>query len=306
MKVDRSLSSTMETLSMNTTSSSTPASSTLARTTLAWSTALLVAFSATALSACNRSPAPAAPTAGTPMPAANGEPQTILGKSVAAGLRKAREELETSNLDLDDGIDVHTGTDGHHFRIGGHSTGNSKAQLTPQGDLLIEGKAVPVTPAQRALLLEYRHEIIGVAETGMNIGVKGADLAGKAVLETFAGLMHGNPDEAGKHIDAEGKRLEADAMQICKQLPAMLATQQQLAASLPAFKPYATMEQSDIDDCMNDHGGVSVTSGDRKQASEEIRSEVRDEIRSTIRGSLGRDDADTPPDPEPATPAPAG
>jgi hypothetical protein len=297
----------METLSMNTTSSSTPAgstpaSSTLARTTLVCSTALLVAFSATALSACNRSPAPAAPTAGTPTPAASGEPQTILGKSVAAGLRKAREELETSNLDLDNGIDVHTGTGGHHFRIGGHGTGGSKAQLTPQGDLLIEGTAVPVTPAQRALLLEYRHEIIGVAETGMNIGVKGADLAGTAVLETFAGLMHGNPDEAGKHIDAEGKRLEADAMQICKQLPAMLATQQQLAASLPAFKPYATMDQSDVDDCMKDHGGVSVTSGDRKQASEEIRNEVRDGIRSGIRGALGRDDAGTPPAPKPATP----
>ena len=32
----------------------------------------------------------------------------------------------------------------------------------------------------------------------------------------------------------------------------MLATQQQLAAALPAFKPYATMEQADIDDCADD------------------------------------------------------
>ena len=32
----------------------------------------------------------------------------------------------------------------------------------------------------------------------------------------------------------------------------MMATQQKLAASLPAFKPYATMTQEDIDDCADD------------------------------------------------------
>jgi hypothetical protein len=35
-------------------------------------------------------------------------------------------------------------------------------------------------------------------------------------------------------------------------MPAMLASQQALAASLPAFKPYATMDQSDVDDCGKD------------------------------------------------------
>jgi len=29
----------------------------------------------------------------------------------------------------------------------------------------------------------------------------------------------------------------------------MMARQQALAAALPAFQPYATMDQSDIDDC---------------------------------------------------------
>jgi hypothetical protein len=87
-----------------------------------------------------------------------------------------------------------------HFQIGNASDG-SKAQLTPRGDLLIDGKAVPVTPQQRAMLLDYRRQIVAVAETGMAIGVKGADLGGKAVLETFSGLMHGNADEAGKRIE---------------------------------------------------------------------------------------------------------
>ena len=53
-------------------------------------------------------------------------------------------------------------------------------------------------------------------------------------------------------------------MKLCKQLPGMLASQQALAASLPAFKPYARMTQADIDDC-GKHGkdnGVAVTSGE--------------------------------------------
>jgi hypothetical protein len=219
--------------------------------TLPRSGALLAALVASLLGACNQSPAPVAPPAGTAMPAASTAPETVLGKSVAAGLRKAREELETSNIDLDKGVDVRTGTNGRHFRIG-HATDGSNAQITPKGDLLIDGKAVPVTPAQRELVLEYRRGILAIAEAGMNIGVKGADLAGKAVLETFSGLMHGNADEAGKRIEAEGKRLEADAKQICERLPALLDSQQRLATSLPAFKPYATMTQADIDDCMKD------------------------------------------------------
>jgi hypothetical protein len=255
--------------------------STLTHSTVARSSALLAALMAASLAACNQSPAPTTPPAAT-TPAANSAPETVLGKSVAAALRKAREELETSNIDLDNGIDVRTGTNGHHFRIG-HATDGSRAQITPQGDLLIEGKAVPVTPAQRALVLEYRRGIIGVAEAGMNIGVKGADLAGKAMLETFSGLMHGNADQAGKHIEAEGKRLEADAKQICAQLPSLLDSQQRLAASLPAFKPYATMTQADIDDCMKDDG-ASVTAADRAEIRDEIRSRIREGIRGSIQG----------------------
>jgi hypothetical protein len=244
------------------------------------------------LGACNRS---AAPTAQTTPPSATtstvaSAPETILGRSVEKGMVAARRELETGNIDLGDGPEIQTGKN-HHFRIG-RATDGSKAQLTPQGDLLIEGKAVDVTPAQRALLLDYRRQIIAVAETGMAIGVKGADLAGKAVADTFAGLMHGNVDAASRQIEAEGKRLETDARQICAQLPGMMRTQQQLAASLPAFKPYATLDQSDIDGCMKGDG-AAVTDGSHASVRDEIRNEIRNRIRNGVRGAA----------PAPAAPA---
>jgi hypothetical protein len=236
---------------------------------------ILLGLSLPLVGACNRSgaPAPAATPAST---ASTGSaPETVLGKTVEGAMRKARRELETQNIDIGDGMKIGVGKDGRNFRIGNASDG-SKAQLTPKGDLLIDGKAVPVTAQQRAMLLDYRRQIIAVAETGMSIGVKGADLAGKAVLETFSGLMHGDADEAGKRIDAAGKRIEAEAHQICAQLPPLLDTQQRLAASLPAFKPYANMTREDIDDCMKGDG-VSVTDG---------RDEIRQEIRERIRGSV--------------------
>lgn len=197
----------------------------------------------------------AAPAASSTAAAA---PQTVLGKTVDAALRKARDELESGNIDISRGVDVQTSDNGHHFTIGGHGDGDSKAAITPTGDLLLDGKPANITPAQRALLLQYRQQIITVAEAGMAVGTKGADLAGEALSQTFSGLIHGNADEAGKRIEAEGKKLEAEAHQICTLLPGLMQTQQQLASSLPDFKPYATMTEKDVEDC-GKHG-AAVTS----------------------------------------------
>lgn len=215
------------------------------------------------LGACQRHAADAsvasAPAGGTvAAPATTSAPQTMLGKTVDAALRKAREELESSNIDISRGVDVQTNDKGRHFSIGGRVDANSKAAITPTGDLLLEGKPANVTPAQRALLLQYRQQIISVAEAGMAVGTKGADLAGEALAQTFSGLIHGNAEEAGKRIEAQGEKLKAEAHQICTLLPGLMQTQQQLASSLPDFKPYATMTQQDIEDC--DKHGAAVTS----------------------------------------------
>lgn len=187
--------------------------------------------------------------------ASTSQPQTALGRIVDKGVSQARVELENGNLDINNGPVIRIG---HDQRSVTHRSNLPKAQITPQGDLLIEDKAVAVTPDQRALLLDYRKQVIGIAEAGMSIGVQGADLAGKAVTEVLGIVFSGKGDQFGQRMDAEGKKLEAQARQLCMQLGPMRATQQQLATSLPAFRPYATMTQADIDDCRMD--GASVTS----------------------------------------------
>lgn len=153
-----------------------------------------------------------------------------IGRSVQEATDKARKELATGNFKLNvDGLPV--------------------AEITPQGGLLIEGKDVVTTPAQRTQLLEYRHQVEGIASAGMDIGVAGANLGVKAAGEALKGVFSGQTDGIEQRINAEADKLKVQAKGLCAKLPAMMATQQALAASLPAFAPYATMSQSDIDGC---------------------------------------------------------
>ncbi len=191
-------------------------------------------------------------------PAASAEPGGLTGM-VGAAMDKARAEMETKNIGI--------GGNGVHINVNGHEINSPDdkaphAEISPQGDLLVEGKPVDITPAQRKLLLEYRGEIIGVASAGMEIGKQGVDIAGKAVGTAIASIFNGKSDQAEQEMKAQGDKIEAAAMKLCDQLQPMLKTQQDLAASLPAFKPYASMQQSDIDDCRkHDKGdGVAVTS----------------------------------------------
>ena len=46
--------------------------------------------------------------------------------------------------------------------------------------------------------------------------------------------------------------VEPGVREICRSLPALYETQQQLARSLPEFRPYATLDAHEIDDCMDE------------------------------------------------------
>ena len=214
------------------------------------------------LAACGRNdppPPPAPPPAPAADPGASPPVVGMVGRRIQDALDAASAKLATANIPV--GARIHEGV-----RVDDSGTALPKAEITPQGDLLIEGKAVSVTPAQRKELLTYRARIIGIAEAGMAIGGKGADLAGEA-LGGVVGAIFGGKDgekEFEKKIEAEAAKIEAEAMKLCTRLPALMAGQQALAASLPEFKPYARMTQADVDDCGKDVGkdkGVAVTSG---------------------------------------------
>lgn len=136
-----------------------------------------------------------------------------------------------------------------HGNIDLSDADNNKAEITPEGDLLINGKAVAIDAQQRALLLDYRKQVEKIALAGMDIGVAGAHLGAKAAGEALRGMFSGNTDDVETKVNAEADKIREQANALCGLLPTMMARQQALAAALPAFKPYATMDQSDIHDC---------------------------------------------------------
>ena len=139
-----------------------------------------------------------------------------------------REDIRTGNMSL------------------GDISGKAKGEITPHGDLLIDGKPITVTAEQRKLLVRHRELLANIAISGVEIGMHGVSLAKKAVGESIKGIFNGDTDQVEKKI-------EVSANLLCEQLPLLLESQQTLAESLPEFKPYATMTKADIDDC---HGKV--------------------------------------------------
>lgn len=188
-------------------------------------------------------------TAATSGDAGGSGAASFIGRQAEKAIAKASHELETGNIRLGDGM--HININGRRYGSDGASDGLPTAEITPEGDLLIDGEAVSTTPEQRALVLEHRRHVIGLARAGMTLGIQGADIAGTALTGIGQAMFGG--DEGRKayeaRVEAHAEQMKAEAVKLCALLPGLYDSQQALAAALPAFAPYATMERSDIDDC---------------------------------------------------------
>lgn len=219
--------------------------------------------------------APAAPGAGDRVAVQPGD--TALSRRIQEAMAKASDQLATANLPV--GGRIHEGS-----RTDGAGKLLPKAEITPQGDFLIDGKAVPVDERQRALLLEHRTHLVAIAQAGIAVGMQGAELGMQgaalgmsAARAALKGAIGGNTEDAekqledaSKRIEAEGRRIEAEAdRMICKHVPDLFASQQALAAALPAFVPYATLEESDVKDCGKDgKGAFAFDTGDASKTAQ--------------------------------------
>lgn len=173
---------------------------------------------------------------------------SFIAEQAQKGIDQAKRELATQDIDIND---VHVGHDRHDDKTKRDDL--PKAAITPQGDLVIAGKTIPATPEQHVLLMDYRQQIVGVAEAGMDIGASGAALGTQAAKEAIFGALTGkSSDEIEAHIKPQAEKIKTDALKLCARLPDMLATQQKLASAMPEFRPYATMTQKDVDDCGKD------------------------------------------------------
>lgn len=173
--------------------------------------------------------------------------------TVQNAVSKARKEIAEGNINIDNG------------------KSGKRVELSPKGDLLIDGTAQPVTPEQRKLLIEYRSHVVEVATAGMDIGLQGADLATKAVAESITGIFSGRDgNDIERRVEAQADKVRSAALKLCEHLPAMMDSQNRLAAVMPEFRPYANLTQSDIDDCREDatEKGHTMAASAAAEASE--------------------------------------
>ena len=193
-----------------------------------------------------------------PLPAQSAEPakgpiQRELSAELAQARREVRAELATARAELEtENLDV-----GNSLRLGkaGNGAGEElpKAEITPRGDFLIEGKAVAIDAGQREQLLAYRGHVIDIAKAGIDIGERSAllalDTVDRGLFSLIVGALTGSLEQKlEKTIKAT---VEPGVLQICRSLPSLLDSQQRLAASLPQFRPYATLDADDMEDCEN-------------------------------------------------------
>lgn len=168
-------------------------------------------------------------------------------REVRTELAQARRDLETDNVSLHDSLRFGDDHDGRK--------GLPPAEITPAGDFLVEGQPQAITPGQRRQLLAYRGLLVDIAGTGIDIGERSAEAALDAVgdgslLKMMFGAMTGSLERKVERVVRE--EVGPAVLDICRQLPVVMASQQRLASSLPAFRPYATLEPDDIDDCGDD------------------------------------------------------
>lgn len=167
-------------------------------------------------------------------------------QDVRRDLARERHALQTDNLRLDGSRII--------GQRGDATARLARAEITPAGDLLIAGKAQPIDITQRRHLLAHRGLVIEIAKAGIDIGERAAHMAIDAVdMPVMALMFSAMTGGVERRVERMVKReVEPVVLALCNKMPALRASEQRIAAGLPAFRPYATTTDDDVRSCRRD------------------------------------------------------
>jgi hypothetical protein len=133
-------------------------------------------------------------------------------------------------------------------------TGDSgrDAHLAPGGSLTIGKDPVTLSPEQRAQAESYYNAALAIRGDALATGKAGAEVGATAAQEVVSGLVHGDTSQIGAKIEAKTREVRQQALGLCHDLESIRSAQESLAATLPAFKPYAVVRESEVTDCARD------------------------------------------------------
>ncbi|HEV8628745.1 MAG TPA: DUF2884 family protein [Thermoanaerobaculia bacterium] len=129
----------------------------------------------------------------------------------------------------------------------------AKAEISPGGRLRIDGRWVAVSERDRLLLARYNRAIHDIHAQAIEIGIQGAGIGFSALGAAVVGLLTGGGDAAvERHVEPQARRLKEKAKQLCREVQRLRRLQDDLAADVPAFRPYALMDEDDEPRCQMD------------------------------------------------------
>lgn len=117
--------------------------------------------------------------------------------------------------------------------------GQPEAHVSANGDLRIGTDTVAVNPSQRDLLKRYHSQVLAVRDDGIATGKQGTALGMHAINSVVNNLVAGTPDKIDQDMDSRGKAVDVTAQRMCGDLGQLKATQDEVVAQLPAFRPFA-------------------------------------------------------------------
>jgi hypothetical protein len=125
---------------------------------------------------------------------------------------------------------------------------HSRAEIDPAGDLKTGGKDVPVTDAERQLLVQYSQNLRDMEKQGAAAKRQAWRMApgilGTALGDLFTGASDKQiNDDANKAAEP----LKEEVLKLCDSMKAERKVQDQISDALPAFKPYAVIHEDDTE-----------------------------------------------------------
>lgn len=130
-----------------------------------------------------------------------------------------------------------------------HASNGTDATLLPDGQFLVAGNPIALTPAQQALLKDYHAGVRTLARDVAATAAAGTATAVAALAAVASSFVDGDSDKAEAGIDGPAARTQATALQACADLAALHEQQQTIAAQLPAFRPYARIDMDSVQGC---------------------------------------------------------
>ena len=130
-----------------------------------------------------------------------------------------------------------------------HAPGRADAIVSASGALSIAGTPVTVDAAQAQIAARYFASAIALRNDAVKTGAAGGSTAATAITSVAVGLASGNPDSIDAKVNASAAKVEAAANRVCADVLALTQAQDDLAAALPQFKPYATIAAHEANGC---------------------------------------------------------